>query len=54
MKKGSIEFTTRQIVILILMLLIAVLIIFLSLRFGDRIKELVMNLFIAGERITPN
>ncbi len=48
MKKGSIEFTTRQIIILVLMLLIAVFIIILALRYGDRIKELVDSLFVAG------
>ena len=44
MKKGSIEFTTRQIIILILMILIAIVVIFMSIRYADRIKELFLML----------
>ena len=44
MKKGSIDFTTRQIIILILMVLIAVIIIFIAIMFSDRIQDLVLML----------
>ena len=47
--KGSIEFTTRQVIILILMILIAVVIIILGIRFSDRIKELIVSLFSSTE-----
>lgn len=48
-KKGSIEFSTQQIIILILMILIAVIIILLGVKYGDQVKSFIGKLFTASE-----
>lgn len=51
MSKASLEFTTRQIVILILMLLIAGVVIFIVIRYNERIKDIVLNLLATSDSL---
>lgn len=47
--KASIQFSLRQVIILIIMVIIAVLIIILGIKYGDEIKSLISKLFYAAE-----
>jgi hypothetical protein len=44
-KKGSIEFSTQQVIMLILMIILAVILILFGIKYGGQIKDLVMKLF---------
>jgi len=49
--KASIEFSTKQIVILIVMVIIAVLVISLAVKYGNNIKEVFGKLLVAGANV---
>jgi hypothetical protein len=48
-RKGSIEFTTRQIILLILMIIIAAIIILLSVFYTDQVKTFLLKLMGGAE-----
>ncbi len=49
--KASIEFSTRQIIILILMVVIAVIVIILGMKYGAEVKSLIGQLFGSAESV---
>jgi len=49
--KASIEFSTKQIIILIIMVIIAVIVISLSIKFSDKIKSLFSALLASSESV---
>ncbi|MCD6576240.1 MAG: hypothetical protein J7K73_03710 [Nanoarchaeota archaeon] len=49
--KASIEFSTRQVIILIIMVLIAVLVITLAVKYGNNVKDVFGKLLAAGGSI---
>ncbi len=49
--KASIEFSTKQIVILIVMVIIAVLVISLAVKYGNNIKSVFGKLLAAGRGV---
>jgi hypothetical protein len=52
-KKGSIEFTGRQIIMLILMIIIAAIVIFLGIFYIDQVKEFFVDLLGGAETFAP-
>ena len=49
----AIELSTKQIILLILMICILVLIVILGIKYSEQIKEMFTNLLQAGPSLTP-